>query len=128
MAGSVLLRFLISVRSKGKYLASGSARDSSLYIWNVENREATLLQKIRGGGYTFLTWSPTGDRLLAGTPGSVFKLAYYYPNLFYYQKYKHTLMTPCFCVQNLGNSNLVSRNLGCDGRPCPDSCLESVWN
>lgn len=58
---------------KGKYLASGSAKDSSLYIWNVEDREATLLQKIRGGGYTFLTWSPAGDRLLACTPGNVFK-------------------------------------------------------
>ena len=45
----------------------------SLYIWKVENREAALLKKIRGGGYTFLTWDPTGDRLLAGTPGSVFK-------------------------------------------------------
>ncbi|XP_057375702.1 aladin-like isoform X1 [Daphnia carinata] len=59
---------------QGKFLASGSAQDSSLYIWNVENREATLLQKIRGGGYTFLTWSPTGDRLLACTPGNVFKI------------------------------------------------------
>ena len=33
-----------------------------------------------------------------------------------------------FFMQNLGNSNLVSRNLGCDGRSCPGSCLESMWN
>jgi len=58
----------------GKYLASGCAKDSSLYIWNVENREATLLQKFQGGGFTFLAWSPSGDRLLAATPGSVFKI------------------------------------------------------
>jgi len=58
----------------GKYLASGCAKDSSLYIWNVENREATLLQKFGGGGFTFLSWSPSGDRLLAATPGSVFKI------------------------------------------------------
>ncbi|XP_046650517.1 aladin-like [Daphnia pulicaria] len=64
----------VSWDPQGKYLASGSAKDSSLYIWNVENREATLLQKMHGGGYTFLTWNPTGDRLLAGTPGNVFKI------------------------------------------------------
>lgn len=58
---------------QGKYLACGSAKDSSLYIWNIENREPTLLQKFRGGGYTFLNWSPTGDHVLAGSPGPVFK-------------------------------------------------------
>ena len=59
---------------QGKYLASGSARDSALYIWNVESREPTILKKFRGGGYTILSWSPSGDRLMTATPASVFRL------------------------------------------------------
>ncbi len=59
---------------QGKLLASGSAKDSSLYIWNVESREPTVLKKFRGGGYTLLAWSPSGDRLLTATPASVFRI------------------------------------------------------
>lgn len=111
---------------KGKFLASGSPQDSSLYIWNVENREATLLQKIRGGGYTFLTWSPTGNRLLACTPGNVFKFARL--NYLLILISNANLIPTIFLVQNMGNPNMVGRDLGCDEWLCSGSSMESLWN
>ncbi|XP_037290581.2 aladin [Rhipicephalus microplus] len=64
----------IAWHPKGTLLASASAADCSLLIWNVAMEECVPLTHISGGGVSLIRWSPDGCRLLAASPQSLFRV------------------------------------------------------
>lgn len=64
----------IAWHPKGTLLASASAADCSLLIWNVTMEECTPLTRIAGGGVGLVRWSPDGSHLLAAAPQSLFRV------------------------------------------------------
>lgn len=64
----------IAWHPKGSLLASASAADTALLIWNVSTEECVPLRRLGGGGVALLRWSPDGSRLLAATPASLFRV------------------------------------------------------
>lgn len=45
-----------------------------LQVWDVAAESCVALQRVGGGGVTFLSWSPDGSHLLASTPSALFRL------------------------------------------------------
>ncbi|KAH8042850.1 hypothetical protein HPB51_026115 [Rhipicephalus microplus] len=64
----------IAWHPKGTLLASASAADCSLLIWNIAMEECVPLTHISGGGVSLIRWSPDGCRLLAASPQSLFRV------------------------------------------------------
>lgn len=64
----------IAWHPKGSLLASASAADCSLLIWNVSMEECVPLTRLAGGGVSLLRWSPQGSRLFAASPKSVLRV------------------------------------------------------
>lgn len=44
-----------------------------LQVWDVAAESCVPLQRVGGGGVTYLSWSPDGSRLLAATPSALFR-------------------------------------------------------
>lgn len=42
-------------------------------IWDVASENCVPLQRVGGGGVTFLSWSPDGSHVLASTPSALFR-------------------------------------------------------
>ncbi|KTF71927.1 hypothetical protein cypCar_00043630 [Cyprinus carpio] len=55
------------------HLARGP-RLSLHQVWDVAAESAVPLQRVGGGGVTYLSWSPDGSRLLAATPSALFRV------------------------------------------------------
>ncbi|KAH6938502.1 hypothetical protein HPB50_010167 [Hyalomma asiaticum] len=64
----------IAWHPKGTLLASASAADCSLLIWNVAMEECFPLMRMGGGGVSLIRWSPDGCRLFAASPQSIFRV------------------------------------------------------
>ncbi|KAK8756282.1 hypothetical protein V5799_001015 [Amblyomma americanum] len=64
----------ISWHPKGTLLASASAADCSLLIWNVTMEECVPLTRIAGGGVSLVRWSPDASHLLAAAPQSLLRV------------------------------------------------------
>lgn len=43
-------------------------------VWDVAAESCVPLQRVGGGGVTFLSWSPDGSHVLASTPSALFRL------------------------------------------------------
>ena len=59
---------------KGNLLLSSSAADTSMILWNVASETKIPLRRVGGGGVHFVSWSLSGERLLAATPSRVFRV------------------------------------------------------
>lgn len=57
----------------GDLLATASASDATMYIWDPAQESSAALRRLGGGGVCLATWSPMGDRLFASTAGIVFR-------------------------------------------------------
>lgn len=44
-----------------------------LQVWDVASESCVPLQRVGGGGVTFLSWSPDGSHVLASTPSALFR-------------------------------------------------------
>lgn len=58
----------------GCLLASASAADTTMNIWDTCLETSVPLRRYGGGGVSLLKWSPDGSRLLAATPSSIFRV------------------------------------------------------
>ncbi|XP_064408544.1 aladin isoform X1 [Latimeria chalumnae] len=58
----------------GEKLLSASPVDTAMLVWDVSTENCVPLQRVGGGGVTFLSWSPDGGRVLATTPSAVFRI------------------------------------------------------
>ncbi|XP_077594204.1 aladin [Stigmatopora nigra] len=58
----------------GTLLASASPMDTAMMLWDVAAEICVPLQRVGGGGVTFLSWSTDGSHLLASTPSALFRV------------------------------------------------------
>ncbi|XP_061651564.1 aladin [Phyllopteryx taeniolatus] len=58
----------------GSLLVSASPMDTSMMVWDVAAESCVPLQRIGGGGVSFLSWSTDGSHLLASTPSALFRV------------------------------------------------------
>ncbi|XP_043939843.1 aladin isoform X2 [Protopterus annectens] len=58
----------------GGMLLSASPVDTSMLVWDVSTENCIPLQRVGGGGVTFLSWSPDGSKVVAATPSPVFRV------------------------------------------------------
>ncbi|XP_057686403.1 aladin isoform X2 [Corythoichthys intestinalis] len=58
----------------GSLLASASPMDTEMMVWDVAAESCVPLQRVGGGGVSFLSWSTDGSHLLASTPCAVFRV------------------------------------------------------
>lgn len=42
-------------------------------VWDVASESCVPLQRVGGGGVSFLSWSPDGSHVLASTPSALFR-------------------------------------------------------
>lgn len=42
-------------------------------VWDVASESCVPLQRVGGGGVSFLSWSPDGSHVLASTPAALFR-------------------------------------------------------
>lgn len=63
----------VSWSSDGDLLASASANDTTIYIWNPALEQNAPLIQLGGGGTCFLSWSPKGNRIFSATAGQIFR-------------------------------------------------------
>ncbi|XP_053564284.1 aladin isoform X2 [Bombina bombina] len=59
---------------KGGALLSASPVDTTMLVWDVATESCVPLQRVGGGGVTFLSWSPDGSKVLAATPSPIFRV------------------------------------------------------
>ncbi|XP_072104687.1 aladin [Mobula birostris] len=59
---------------RGDLLVTASPLDTSMLVWDVATESCVPLQRVGGGGVTFLAWSPDSSRILAATPSAVFRV------------------------------------------------------
>uniref|UniRef100_A0A8C5PBG8 Aladin WD repeat nucleoporin n=1 Tax=Leptobrachium leishanense TaxID=445787 RepID=A0A8C5PBG8_9ANUR len=57
-----------------KVLLSASPVDTAVLVWNVSTESCVPLQRVGGGGVTFLSWSPDGSKVVGATPSPVFRV------------------------------------------------------
>ncbi|KAG2467939.1 AAAS protein, partial [Polypterus senegalus] len=58
-----------------RLLSIPAPTEAKFCVWDVANESCIPLQRVGGGGVTFLSWAPNGSRLLAATPSSLFRKA-----------------------------------------------------
>ncbi|XP_049609852.1 aladin [Syngnathus scovelli] len=58
----------------GSLLASASPKDTAMMVWDVAAESCVPLQRVGGGGVSFLSWSTDGSHLLASTPSALFRV------------------------------------------------------
>ncbi|TNN73145.1 Aladin [Liparis tanakae] len=58
----------------GSLLASASPMDTAMMVWDVASESCVPLQRVGGGGVTFLSWSPDSSHVLASTPSALFRV------------------------------------------------------
>nr|XP_020466247.1 aladin isoform X4 [Monopterus albus] len=58
----------------GSLLVSASPVDTAMMVWDVAAESCVPLQRVGGGGVTFLSWSPDGSHVLASTPSALFRV------------------------------------------------------
>ncbi|XP_054625279.1 aladin [Dunckerocampus dactyliophorus] len=58
----------------GSLLVSASPMDTAMMVWDVAAESCVPLQRVGGGGVSFLSWSTDGSRLLASTPSALFRV------------------------------------------------------
>ncbi|KAM9855639.1 aladin isoform 2-T2 [Aulostomus maculatus] len=58
----------------GSLLVSASPMDTAMIVWDVASESCVPLQRVGGGGVTFLSWSPDGSHVLASTPSALFRV------------------------------------------------------
>ncbi|KAK4879347.1 hypothetical protein RN001_007493 [Aquatica leii] len=58
----------------GDILASASACDSAILMWNVEMNETSSLKEPSGYGNCVLKWSPIGNKLFSATSNLIFRV------------------------------------------------------
>ena len=49
-------------------------RPWTFQVWDVAAESCVPLQRVGGGGVTFLSWSPDGSHVLTSTPSALFRL------------------------------------------------------
>lgn len=55
----------------------------TLQVWDVASESCVPLQRVGGGGVTFLSWSPDGSHVLASTPSALFRQEIKHVEIFY---------------------------------------------
>ncbi|KAM8829390.1 aladin isoform 2-T2 [Synchiropus picturatus] len=58
----------------GSLLVSASPMDTAMMVWDVAAENCVPLQRVGGGGVTFLSWSPDDGHVLASTPSALFRV------------------------------------------------------
>ncbi|XP_019747242.1 aladin [Hippocampus comes] len=58
----------------GSLLVSASPMDTAMMVWDVASESCVPLQRVGGGGVSFLSWSTDGSHLLASTPSALFRV------------------------------------------------------
>lgn len=58
----------------GSLLVSASPMDTAMMVWDVASESCVALQRVGGGGVSFLSWSLDGSHILASTPSALFRV------------------------------------------------------
>ncbi|XP_061760585.1 aladin [Nerophis ophidion] len=58
----------------GHLLVSASPMDTAMMVWDVAAESCVPLQRVGGGGVSFLSWSTDGSHILASTPSALFRV------------------------------------------------------
>ena len=64
----------LSWSPQGNFLVSASPSDTSLITWDIPMGVGTRMKRTKGGGLTFVSWSPDGLRVFAASVSSVFRV------------------------------------------------------
>lgn len=58
---------------QGDLLVSGSARDTTMYVWAPGLSKSVPLRRVGGGGISHVAWSPDSLKVFAATTNTVFR-------------------------------------------------------